>query len=157
MILVLLGTQPQPFNRLIVELIAMEEAHVFGQTEIVIQAGHTKVDDPRFVVFDFIPQDELDTLVAQADVVITHGGAGSIFSALHQRKKVIALARSGALGEHVDEHQAELVAELYKDGYIIGTDHLQTSYDLLSTFSFKRYESSRDKIVQTLESWLGIS
>jgi len=157
MIFVLLGTQPQPFNRLINELLALEARGVFAQTEIVIQAGHTKVDDPRFVVFDFISPEQFDTFISEADLVITHGGAGSIFAALHKRKKVIALARSRKLGEHVDDHQSELVDELYKDGYVIGTRSLQESYDLLSTFSFKRYESSRDKIVQQLESWLGIS
>jgi len=154
MVLVLLGTQPESFNRLIYELLDLEESGYFADSHIVVQAGSTYVDDPRFVIFDFIPPEELDGFIEEADLVITHGGAGSIFSALRRGKKVIALARSGELGEHVDEHQFELVEELYKDHYVIGEATLRASLARLETFTFKKYESSQKQIVEQISTWL---
>jgi len=153
MILVLLGTQPQPFNRLIHELVALVDVGAFGKAKIVIQAGNTSVDDSRFDVFTFLSPEKIDTLLDEADLVITHGGAGSIFSALRKNKKVIALAR---IEEHVDAHQTELATALYDAHYLIGTPNLEESVALLDTFSFKKYKSSQQKIVAQIETWLGI-
>jgi len=154
MILVLLGTQVHPFNRLVNELIMLVEEQGLQREELVIQAGETIVDDPRFVVFNFLPPEQLEAFIAEADLIITHGGAGSIFSALHKEKKVIALARNDQLGEHVDGHQSELVQQLYEEKYLIGEPTLRASFALLDTFKFKTYQSGQKQILEQMRVWL---
>ena len=44
-------------------------------------------------------------------MVITHGGTGVIIGAVKQGKKVIAVPRLASYGEHVDDHQVQLLRE----------------------------------------------
>ena len=104
MILVTLGTQIEPFKRL---LDYIENSKL--KCKIVVQAGHTKYHSKKMDVFDFISYDEMEKLIKEADLIITHGGTGSIVGALKKGKKIIACARLEKYGEHVDNHQQELV------------------------------------------------
>jgi len=154
MILVLLGTQPLPFTRLITELIALHKKGSIGESEIVIQAGCTTVDYPAFKTFEFIEKQQLNDYIQRADLVITHGGAGSMFDALRAHKKVIALARQQKLGEHLDDHQFELVDMLFAEKYLIGCHTLHESFGLLDNFSFKTYHSNQKKIINHVLGWI---
>ena len=53
-------------------------------------------------------------------LVITHGGTGAIMESLQAGKPVIAVARLSKYGEHVDDHQMEIVDQFTKDNYVIG-------------------------------------
>ena len=75
-------------------------------------------------IFDLIPSDEFDDLVARAGLIITHGGAGSILTAIKKNKKVIAAARLKKYKEHTNDHQIQIVKEFAKDGYIL--ENMQT-------------------------------
>ena len=61
----------------------------------------------------------MDKYIDEADLVITHGGVGTIFSALKKNKKVIAIPRLEKYGEHINDHQIEICEELEKEGYIL--------------------------------------
>lgn len=117
MILVTLGTQKQPFTRL---LDAIENSKI--KDKIIVQAGHTKYDSKKMQIFDFIDYEEMNKLVDEADLIITHGGTGSIVGPLKKNKKVIACPRLKKYGEHVDDHQIQIV-EMFSDvGYILKLD-----------------------------------
>ena len=45
----------------------------------------------------------------KANIVITHGGTGAIIGAVKKGKKVIAVPRLAKYGEHVDDHQLQLI------------------------------------------------
>ena len=77
MILVTLGTQKQQFTRL---LDAIENSNI--DDEIIVQAGHTKYESKKMKIFDFISYDKMEELVNKADIIITHGGTGSIVEPL---------------------------------------------------------------------------
>jgi UDP-N-acetylglucosamine--N-acetylmuramyl-(pentapeptide) pyrophosphoryl-undecaprenol N-acetylglucosamine transferase len=51
--------------------------------------------------------------------VIVHGGAGSILTALGHGRVPVVLARSAALGEHVDDHQERMCESLAERGLIV--------------------------------------
>ena len=105
MILVTLGTQKQSFKRLLEKI---ENSKVEG--EIIVQAGYTEFNSKKMKIIDFINYAEMEKLVDKADLIITHGGTGSILGPLKKNKKVIACARLAKYGEHVDNHQEELVS-----------------------------------------------
>lgn len=119
MILVLLGTQNNSFNRLLEEIEKNIDAGNITE-KVVVQAGFTKYESNKMEIFDMIPQEELEKLIKEASLVITHGGVGSIMSAVKQGKKVIAVPRLKKYGEHVNDHQLEIIETFKKQGIIIG-------------------------------------
>lgn len=57
MILVLLGTQDKPFDRLVKEVIKQKENKTI-KDKILIQKGCTKIDSPLVESFDFKTKEE---------------------------------------------------------------------------------------------------
>ena len=90
MILVTLGTQDKPFTRLL-DAVLREIENGNIQDEVVVQAGCTKYETDKMQIFDLIPMEEFDKLMKQCDLLITHGGVGSIITGLKCNKKVIAV------------------------------------------------------------------
>lgn len=63
--------------------------------------------------------DEIRENMSRADVVVTHGGTGSIMMALSAGKAPIVAPRYKRFNEHVDDHQEEIVREMAQRGLII--------------------------------------
>ena len=119
MILVMLGTQNNSFHRLLEKIEELIKDNII-KDEVVVQAGYTKFKSDYMQIFDMIPREELEEYQKQADLIITHGGVGSIITSLKLGKKVIAVPRLHEHGEHVNNHQIEIVELFDKKGYIIG-------------------------------------
>lgn len=149
MTLVTLGTQHQEFTRL---LDYIEKSDLKG--EIIVQAGYTKYESKKMKIFDFISYDEMEKYIDKCDLVITHAGTGSIVMPLKKGKKVIACARLSKFGEHVDDHQVELVDVFYSEGYILKIDE-DTSLDEvlknIKDFKPKKFVSNTKKFIENLE------
>ena len=92
MILVLLGTQNNSFHRLLEEI----EKNIKDGTikeEVIVQAGYTKFQSYKMRIVDLISKEQLEQFQDEANLIITHGGVGSIVSSLKRGKKVIAVPR----------------------------------------------------------------
>ena len=113
MILVTLGTQNNSFHRLLEEVQKNIDNGKIKE-EVVVQSGYTKFNSPNMKILDEVPQDEFAKLVDKADVIITHGGVGSIITAITKGKKVIAVPRLGKYNEHVNDHQVEIIESFLK-------------------------------------------
>ena len=149
MTLVTLGTQHQEFTRL---LDYIEKSDLKG--EIIVQAGYTKYESKRMKIFDFISYDEMEMYIDKCDLVITHAGTGSIVMPLKKGKKVIACARLSKFGEHVDDHQVELVDVFYSEGYILKVDEDTSLNEVLKNiknFKPKKFVSNTKKFIENLE------
>ena len=108
MILVMLGTQNNSFHRLLEEVEKNIENGII-QEDVIVQAGYTKFESKHMQIFDLIPKEKLEELQEKANLIITHGGVGSIISSIEKDKKVIAVPRLHEFGEHVNNHQKEIV------------------------------------------------
>ncbi len=119
MILVLLGTNPYSFSRLI-EAVDCYAANT-GE-KIIIQLGYSTLQPKNLHFFDFKSHDEILELIQSADLIIAHGGYGTIYDCLVQKKKVIAVPRKRELNEAMDLGlgQLELVQYLEKKNRVIG-------------------------------------
>ncbi|MCT2398412.1 exopolysaccharide biosynthesis protein [Novosphingobium sp. HK4-1] len=98
-----------PFDRL-VKLVDQAKRQGLLPEKVILQTGQplkTEVD-PSIEVRDAIPFDQVGEILARADIVICHGGTGSIITALQQGCRVIAVPRSYTRGEHYDDHQWEI-------------------------------------------------
>lgn len=63
-----------------------------------------------------LPSAEFDRLTAQADVVITHAGVGTVLQLLDRGIAPVVVPRRRVRGEHVDDHQHQLVQLLADAG-----------------------------------------
>lgn len=145
MVLVTVGTQKQQFNR-IFELV--EKSKKLKKEKIVAQVGYTKYSNKKMDIFDFIPLDEMEKDILEADLIISHGGVGTIFSAIKKGKKVIAVPRLEKYGEHINDHQIEICEELEKEGYILyykdGVDNLDDLIEKIMKIELKQYSSDNN-------------
>lgn len=119
MILILLGTQDAPFPR-IIETTQQALVELEWSQAVIVQAGHTHytTTSPQWRVTDFLSQAEFEEAITQAEVVICHGGAGTMLTALKKGKQVIVMARKLEFSEHNNDHQAELASKLAQEGYL---------------------------------------
>ncbi len=151
MVLVTVGTQKQAFDRLFDLIRSSKE---LKKEELVVQKGYTKCNNSkRIKAFDFIPLDEMEDYISKADLVISHGGVGTIFSAIKKGKKVIAIPRLAKYGEHINDHQIEICEALEKEGYILyykdGIDNFDELIKKARNTSFEKYDSN-DNYIQIL-------
>jgi len=149
LILVTLGTQTQQFKRLVeaVDLLNVDD-------EIIVQIGETFYESDHLTIHKYISMEQMDELIERARIVITHGGTGSIVSALKKRKKVIACARKKEYGEHLDDHQEEIVRTFSENGYILSCDNvkdLQSQVDQIDEFKPQVFQSQSDKFIERLQ------
>ena len=70
-------------------------------------------------VVNFMSVEEFNNNIDKADLIITHAGVGTILTALNKRKKIIAAARLKEYGEHVNDHQLQIVEKFSEEGYVL--------------------------------------
>ena len=92
MILITVGTQDKQFIRIfkIVEN-AIKKGVV--KEEVIAQVGYTKFQSDYIKTFDFITDKDLKEYIDKADLIVTHGGIGSLTSAINSKKKVFVMPR----------------------------------------------------------------
>lgn len=102
MIFVTVGTQ-LPFDRLITAVDDWASMH--QDIEIVAQIGPSKLQ-PKYMKFSsFLSPDKADMYFAQASLIVSHAGMGSVLTALKYRKPILIMPRRASLAEHRNEHQ----------------------------------------------------
>lgn len=156
MILVLLGTQNNSFHRLLEEIDRLIQNKII-QEEVVVQAGYTKYQSENIKILDFISKEEIDNLQEKADVIITHGGVGSILQSITKDKKVIAVPRLHQYQEHVNDHQKEIVELFNQKGYILGIQdigELEQAYQQIKEFKPKKYQPNNSKMLKIIEEFI---
>ena len=156
MILVMLGTQNNSFYRLLEEIDKLIKKEII-QEKVIVQAGYTKYETPNMEIFDLIPKEELKQYQQEARLIITHGGAGSIITSLQYGKKVIAVPRKHEYGEHVNNHQEEILEVFNSKGYIIGTkgvEDLEQAIEKAKNFKPVQYKSDNHKMLQIIEDFI---
>ena len=158
MIFVMLGTQNNSFQRLLEEVDKLISKNIIKE-EVVVQAGYTQYQPKceKMKMIDFMPREELDTYEQNANFIITHGGVGSIITSLEKGKKVIAVPRLHQYGEHVNNHQTEIVEKFNKGGNIIGlqaVEELEEAIKKVQNFEPKPYIENNKKMLEIIENFI---
>jgi len=134
MILLLLGTNPYPFNRL---LYAVNEWSENNNVHVIAQTGHTESDNVSIDCYKFVDHAQILKWIDLAEFVITQGGFGGIKDCLSLDRKVLAVPRQIEFGECADD-QNELVEALREQGKIMvlnNVELLEESIIKLNQFS----------------------
>lgn len=156
MILVLLGTQNNSFHRLLEEIDRLIDKEII-KDEVIVQSGYTKYESSNMKIIDFIPKEEIAKYRNDADIIITHGGVGSIISSVKENKKVIAIPRLYKYGEHVNDHQKEIVQTFNEKGHIIGlkeVNELEDAIKRIKEFKPVEYEQNNDRMLQIISDFI---
>jgi UDP-N-acetylglucosamine transferase subunit ALG13 len=115
LILLVAGTHEQPFDRVIE---GVEEFARSAGKDLFVQYGYSRPpsssEGSAFISFE-----EMRTRMTEADTVVTHGGTGSVMLALSLGRTPIVAPRYRRCGEHIDDHQLELVEKLGEKGLIV--------------------------------------
>jgi len=156
MILVLLGTQNNSFHRLLEEIQKnINNGNI--EEEVIVQKGYTKFESEKMTLYDQMPLNEIMRLTEKADLVITHGGVGSIINSIEKNKKVIAVPRLKKYNEHVNNHQLDIIKSFNDMEYIIGlngVEELGETLKKIKDFQPKQYVKNTGRIIQLVEDFI---
>ncbi len=156
MIFVILGSQKFQFNRLLKKL---DELLTVGKLtdEVYAQIGDSDYIPQHYKYDKFLNQDDFRKKTEESNMVITHGGTGAIIGAVTKGKKVIAVPRLAKFGEHVDDHQVQLITEFGDMGIIepcFDIDKLDECIERVKVTEYKSYESNTHRIVADIADYI---
>ena len=112
MIFVTVGSQKFQFNRLLkkVDQMAADGSIKEG---VCVQTGASDFVPCNCRHQAFYDRDKFAQMVEKCSVLITHGGTGTIVDAVKRGKKAIVVPRLARYGEHVDDHQLQVMKEFH--------------------------------------------
>ena len=118
MILITVGTEKFPFNRLMnwLETLILKGTLNPQQEEVVVQYGSCTIIPSQVKSFQVVPGLQFQELVKKARLIIAHCGEGTIDLLSKINKPFLLVPRSVELNEHVDDHQIELANALQEQG-----------------------------------------
>lgn len=120
MIFITVGSSEEyKFPRLLQIIDELCDEGVINGNEVIAQIGYTEYKPRNYQAFDMTSDEGFKDLVAQADIIITHAGTGSVISALKAHRKVIIFPRQFKFKEHLDDHQLELASLFTDKGYTL--------------------------------------
>ena len=157
MIFVTVGSQKFQFNRLLIEIDKLIENKSIKE-KVLAQIGVSEYIPKNYEYTDFTTQDEFSEKIDEANLIITHGGTGVIVNALKKGKKVIAIPRLSKYGEHVDDHQIQLIKEFEEMNFIepvYEIDELSNAIQEIKEKKYNIYVSNTDKIIEDIEKFIG--
>lgn len=114
MIFLMVGTHEQQFDRIVKAVDELE-----AEEQKIIQYGYSSYRPVNSDGHDFLPFDRVKQHMLDASVIITHAGTGSVMLALSLGRRPIVVPRYKRFGEHIDDHQLQLVETLMEDGLIV--------------------------------------
>ena len=114
-VLVTVGTiKPYRFDRLLQALDPITEGD-----SVVWQIGESTYAPSHGTVHKSMDRGQLIEELKAADVVVSHAGVGSILASLGEGRIPLVAARSVVHGEHIDDHQQDIVRMLSAAGLVV--------------------------------------
>lgn len=123
MIVVTVGTNEQPFERLVGAAAGLRPL----RGELIVQFGSSARTSGYGSWVDFLPFDELERLMSEADAVVCHAGVGSILLAHRCGHRPVVVPRVAGNDEAVDDHQIPFAQRMADAGLVtlvMDTDEL---------------------------------
>ncbi len=156
MIFITVGSQKFQFDRLLKAVDDLVEDGTI-EDEVFAQSGASNYKPKHFKSKDFLNREEFQDVMERSTIVITHGGTGAIVGAIKRGKKVVAVPRLKKYGEHVDDHQLQLIAEFTKSNLISSCEDMSQLGQVLrelKTKEFNRYQSNTERYLQAISEFI---
>jgi UDP-N-acetylglucosamine transferase subunit ALG13 len=122
------GNANQPFARLLKAVSVLAEKGDLP-LPVIVQHGHTPFSSDGCTAIDFMAMEDFAKHVRGAELLIFHAGAGSMIHACQAGKVPVVMPRRACFGEHIDDHQLELVEAFERSGLVVKVDDEKDLYD----------------------------
>lgn len=142
MIFTMIGTNPYSFDRLVRPLDELAEKNNW---DVFIQLGHTTFEPKHCGYKDFLDKEMMLKHIEDSEIIICHGGFGSIRDSLSYNKPIVTVPRKPELNESQD-YQEEMVKELEESGYVIAVydiEELEDAIEKARTFKPNARQNSK--------------
>ncbi len=136
------------FDALIAE---MDELAPRLADEVVMQIGLGQYTPRHGSFFRFAPS--LDAHYDQADIVVAHGGLGTIVEALEREKKLICVVNPTTYDRH-QEHLLSLFSAQNNLLWCKDLAHLEEAIQQAKTMQFSRYQPPECHIHEVIARYL---
>ena len=113
---VTVGNATQPFKRF---LNGVAKIIAALPQPVIVQHGSTPFSFHGCKTVNFMEMEQFGRLVETAELLIMHGGAGSIIHAVQSGKIPVVMPRRAKYQEIVDDHQVELAQALSETGKVV--------------------------------------
>ena len=135
MIFVTVGTHEQQFYRLIEYIDNMKRDGII-KDEVIMQTGFCTYE-PKYCKWSkLIPYNEMESNIANARIVITHGGPASFIMPLQIGKIPIVVPRKFKFSEHINDHQVDFVQNVSdRMGTIIPILNIEDLHDTIENYN----------------------
>ena len=156
MILVTVGSQKFQFNRLLEKIDELIDKKIITD-KVFAQIGVSDYKPKNYEYVDFMTQDEFNKRLSEADTIITHAGTGVIINAVKKEKKVIAIPRLAKYGEHVDDHQIQLIKQFEELNFIepcYEIEELANKLKEIKNKKYNKYVSNTDTIIESIKEFI---
>ncbi len=154
MIFITLGSQKFQFNRILKKVDELISEGIITD-KVFAQIGDSDYEPQNYEYKRFLNREEFAKKQEECDVVITHGGTGAIIGAVRKGKKVIAVPRLAKYGEHVDDHQLQLIHQ-FDDMNIIepcyDLEKLDIAYKRLLNTNYNTYISNTKRVLSLIDN-----
>lgn len=124
MIFVSVGSRDYQFDRLLKEVDRLIETGIID-TPVFAQIGNSEYIPKHYSYKRYLEREEFSDTQDKAELIISHGGTGALVSALKKGKKVIAVPRLAMFGEHIDDHQMQIVEVLANQNYLLQVSNIE--------------------------------
>ncbi len=163
MIFVTVGTHEQAFDRLVKKVDKLVEKGIIKES-VIVQTGYCTYE-PKYCKWQkLFPYHEMEKIIKEARIIITHGGPASFIAPLKLGKIPIVVPRQVQYNEHVNDHQLAFAQEVQKRlGAILTVEDIEDleqtilKYDELikstSGYSFsnnEKFNAQLDYIVKNM-------
>ena len=156
MIFIILGSQKFQFNRLLKTVDRLIDTGVIKE-EVLAQVGFSDYIPHNFEYKKYFNYEEMSDLIQKADIIVTHGGSGSIVRAVKAGKKTIAIPRKAKYKEHVDDHQIQIIEQFSVQNLICACEdceQLETALEKVRNTTYKSYQSSSGDIINSIVDFI---
>lgn len=155
MIFVTVGTSKYPFNRLLRKIDELIENDKI-KDKVIAQIGYSTYQPKKFSYFSFTTQEKILELNKKANLIISHGGVGSIILALRFKKTIIVVPRLKKFGEHIDDHQLQIAKAFAKKKKILACMDIEEleKYIKIAKMFKPKIERPKSRIVEIIKKYL---
>lgn len=160
MIFVTVGLEKFPFDRLFYFIDdSIREGAI--NDEVISQIGSSRYRPKSFNYYKFLPFQEMVNFIQKAEIVISHGGVGSVLLCLNSGKIPIVFPRFKKYGEHLDNHQLEFSEKMKNQQKVITaynkqqlTDKIKHHSELVRKLQDANIKSSKNDLIFFLKKSL---
>lgn len=151
MIFVTVGNVTQNFRRLLEAIDQIAGAGILKEQSVIVQSGSNSYFASRHCVTrDFFPPDEYRQMIDEAQVIVCHGGAGTLYHVFQAGKVPVVMPRRRKYGEHVDD-QYQFVKALAEEGRVIAACEPDELAEAISRASELQRRSAPPKPAQAIQ------